>query len=440
MTKYEIRDPIHKRIAFNEFERSIIDHRFVQRLRHISQLGFHQTYVYPGGVHNRFTHALGAMHVAGRLFGRVASTSHSEYFRDHLTNEELDALHRRVRLAGLLHDVGHGPFSHASEVVFPQLKDLPLNWDWWKGKKSGRQAMHEDYSVLIIQTMAQEGALPENMAQDICSLIHEDAKPSEWFDSLTERIPSIQNVLKGLISGEVDCDRMDYLLRDSYYCGVAYGNYDIDWLISSMGVSELKGELVFTLTENGVRAFEDLLLARYHMIDQVYYHKTKAGFAHYLEKAIKEQEIRLEIPTDPYAYADLHDGAVLEMMRDAAKNPENYYSHHLINRLPARRILRLHDQEVRKDATLLKKLKKQCDKEGIRWFDYSVKKGLSDLGNRKVKTQKIFVKKKTLTGYDLVPVFKYSDLLQKYNEKLQFTDFFVFREDIELFDDNVRNK
>jgi hypothetical protein len=111
----------------------------------------------------------------------------------------------------------------------------------------------------------------------------------------------------------------------------------------------------------------------------------------------------------------------------------------LINRLPARRILRLHDQEVRKDATLLKKLKKQCDKEGIRWFDYSVKKGLSDLGNRKVKTQKIFVKKKTLTGYDLVPVFKYSDLLQKYNEKLQFTDFFVFREDVELFDDKVRN-
>ena len=425
--RFELRDPIHKRIAFSEFERGIIDHPFFQRLRFISQLGFLQSYVYPGAVHDRFSHAIGAMHVAGRLFGRVMSSS--SIFKEKLSGDDIEALRMRVRLAGLLHDIGHGPFSHASEIVFPQLEDLPLDWGWWREKES-RQAVHEDYSVLLIQTMADEGGLDRALAQDIASLVHGSIKPSAWFYERIEKIPSLQRVLKGLISGEVDADRMDYLLRDSYFCGVAYGQYDIDWLISSMGVAQRDDELVFTISENGVRAFEDLLLARYHMVDQVYFHKTKAGFTHYLEQAIETGEIDLQIPTDPYAYVALRDGVVIEKLFDAARDEKNYWSHHLMNRLPAKRVMRLHDRNPQ-DMKDLEDLKKRCEITGARWFTHSVARELTHLGEEG-RAQPIFVKKQMLMGKGLVPIFDYSDLLQKYNEKLQFTDFFILREDVDL--------
>ncbi len=423
MSDFELRDPIHHRISFSEFERQIIDHPFFQRLRFISQLGFLQAHVYPGAVHDRFMHGIGAMHVAGRLFSRLIQTV-----------PEMETLRSRVRIAGLLHDLGHGPFSHASESVFPLLQTLPLNWNWWKIKPD-RQAVHEDYSVLLIQTLSEEGLFDASFAQDICSLIHKDVKPSSFLETLGNQIPGLKHVLKGMISGEVDCDRMDYLLRDSYFCGVAYGQYDLDWLISAMAVVEKDDRLIVTISENGVRAYEDMLLARYHMIDQVYYHKTKAGFEHYLRQAIREKEIPLSIPSDPFAYAQLRDGAVIEQMFEAAKNSANYWSVHLIKRLPAKRILRLHASKL-DDNIVLKRLTEFCVANQIGHFTHTVANELSNFGEGESdRATMIYVTKKLVSDVEYVPIFKYSDLLQKYNEKLNFTDFFVLREDAKRFED-----
>ncbi|MBI5370269.1 HD domain-containing protein [Candidatus Uhrbacteria bacterium] len=428
MADFELRDPIHHRIVFSGFERSIIDHPFFQRLRFISQLGFIQAYVYPGAVHDRFMHGIGAMHIAGRLFGRVVAGAGLS-----LSPQELEALRQRVRIAGLLHDIGHGPFSHASESVFPDLDHLPLEWNWWNAH-SPRKAVHEDYSVLLIQTLAKEEVLDADFAQDVCSLIHQEVKASDYLETLVKRIPGLKRVLKGLISGEVDCDRMDYLLRDSYFCGVAYGQYDLDWLISAMSAAPGPDGLVVALSENGVRAYEDLLLARYHMIDQVYYHKTKAGFEHYLREAITTHEIPLSIPTDPYAYVQLRDGAVIEQMFEAAKNSNHYWSRHMVERIPARRVLRLH-QTKPEELKLLDQLKYFCTQQNIRFFTHTVSNELTHFGQGETdRAGMLYVARKLVNGVEHVPVFKYSDLLQKYSEKLQFTDFFVLREDADRFD------
>lgn len=429
MESYELRDPIHKRITFDSFERDIIDHPFFQRLRFISQLSFLQTYVYPGGVHDRFSHSLGAMHVAGRIFGRCVAKS--KVLSPLFSQEEINALRRRVRLAGLLHDIGHGPFSHSSESVFPNISELPLDRSWWKVLED-RCSKHEDYSVLLIQTLAQEGALESSLAQDVASLIHGDVLPSAEFRQFEEKAPTLHSVLKSMISGEVDCDRMDYLLRDSYYCGVAYGHYDLDWLISSMSVAQKDEKFVFAISENGVRVFEDFLLARYHMIDQVYFHKTKAGFTHYLEQAIATKEINLAIPSDPYEYTQLRDGHVIELLFDASDHIKNYWSHHLMKRIPAKRILRLHDSSEGDQKTLLE-LKTICKKADLRHFTHSVKSELSHLGETKYGGDALHVERRTLGGVEYVPMAKYSGLLQKYNERIEFTDFFIVREDFEQF-------
>ena len=430
MSVFEVRDPIHSRISFNELERRVIDHPFVQRLRQIHQLSLVLSYVYPGATHDRFSHALGTMHLAGRLAGRVRSSmEHAELKLEERTWEELKQV---MRLAGLLHDVGHGPFSHSSEEVFPSLTDLPLNNAWWKeGKRPFRKAKHEDYSVLLIQALAEEGVLPETMAQDIASLVHAEVVPSPWFEDLEYVAPGLHVVCKSLISGEVDCDRMDYLLRDSYYCGVSYGHFDLDWLISSLGMTVHEGECVLKVSENGVRAFEDMLLARYHMIDQVYFHKTTVGFVAYLARAFKDGELSLSIPGDPYAYTQLQDGVVIEHLREAARAGK-YWSKHLVLRLPAKHVMRFQKASKRDDQRLAG-LVELCRREKIHFFVQEMQNQLSRLDLSLSAPPKLYVSRKTEKGSELVPIEQFSNLLQRYNETLAFTDFFVLREDYERF-------
>jgi HD superfamily phosphohydrolase len=223
-------------------------------------------------MHTRFEHSLGVMHVANEMFKSVVSSS-----RDLLLNESQfteSALERErmlVRLTALLHDVGHAPFSHPAEELFPIV--------------DGTQLTHEDYSAEIITRTLKDviDSHPDSKnfqikANDIAALYvgHADAGRSLiWRD---------------LITGQLDADRIDYLLRDSLHSGVDYGRFDWRRLIRCLVFVKPEKDRGPRLgvTEGGLHAAEGLVLARYFMFTQVYFHKTRVAYDVHLKEALKQ--------------------------------------------------------------------------------------------------------------------------------------------------------
>ena len=213
-----IKDPVHGYVEVEEFALSLLDSPALQRLRYIRQLGFSYL-VYPGANHTRFEHSLGTMFladVACRKFG--------------LADDERTL----VTAAALLHDIGHGPFSHASEPLMEAFLSRT----------------HDDIGDLVEE---QAGSILREYSID----------PEELTQVVRGKHP-----LSGIIHGDLDVDRMDYLLRDAYYTGAPYGTVDAQRLIRHL----IRTETGTVLDENGVNAAESLLIARTLMRPTVYYH------------------------------------------------------------------------------------------------------------------------------------------------------------------------
>ncbi len=213
-----IKDPLYNYIRLNGIEEQVISSPAFQRLRYIKQVAVGYL-VYPGANHTRFEHSLGTMHLAKRFM---------ELSPDGTYDEELV-------LAALLHDVGHGPFSHASEFLFKEI-----------GKS------HEDYSISI--------------SKKILPPIIEDLGLS---------VRKVGRYIKGegkgvLIAGTIGVDRMDYLMRDSYYSGAVHGKIDYEYILENLRITR-KG---LALNIKGIEAAESLVLSRYMMFTTLYQHKT----------------------------------------------------------------------------------------------------------------------------------------------------------------------
>ena len=270
---YELRCPVHGFIRINSWERDIIDHRVFQRLRRIRQLGWTDM-VYPGACHTRFEHSLGVMEIATRLFNAVVERS-GDLLRDELQIEKggLERHRTIVRLAALLHDVGHPPFAHAGELQMPARPDGKGNFK------------HEDYSAAIIREQLVDvidehpynRANQEIKADDIASLIDGQATAPHLL------------FWRELLSGQMDADRMDYLIRDSIHIGVQYGRFDLDRLVNTVcAVPDPESESLRVGVEyGGWHAAEALIVARYQMFTQVYFHKTRAVYDYHAQEALR---------------------------------------------------------------------------------------------------------------------------------------------------------
>lgn len=248
-----IKDPVHGYVEVEDSALELLDSPPLQRLRYIRQLGFSYL-VYPGANHTRFEHSLGTMYLSD-----IACRSLR------LSDEERTL----VTTAALLHDIGHGPFSHASELLLEEYL----------------RRTHDDISGTVHEAVApvlrRNGIDPD----EVCAVVKG------------------QHPLAGIIHGDLDVDRMDYLLRDAYYTGAPYGRVDAQRLIRNM----IRTDDGFVLDENGINAAESLLIARTLMRPTVYYHHVSRIGESMFHLAVRE-----------HLRHDCGDAAHLLSMDDAA--------------------------------------------------------------------------------------------------------------------------
>ena len=272
----EINDPIHGFIGLTGLESKIVNSEPYQRLRRIKQLsGAH--YVYPTAEHTRFGHCIGVMFTAGllgkRLLGQLG-----------LGDEAL----QEVRLAGLLHDLGHGPFSHVFEESLIERR----GWN------------HEDVTEWLIRE------------SEVGDLIEDGGISKDRIANLVRgrRTKKTDGVVSGIVAGQIDADKMDYLIRDSFYCGVNYGLVDIHRLISSIEITKSL-EMQFDLAARG--ALEAFLVARYEMFLNVYYHKTVRSVEVMLIQLINAADHVLDLTTfsTPEEFLLLDDMSLVSKIR-----------------------------------------------------------------------------------------------------------------------------
>jgi HD superfamily phosphohydrolase len=237
-----VRDPVHNFITLREKQVRLLSTRALQRLRGVRQLAL-ASLVYPGALHTRFDHTLGVTHVAG-LMARALG----------LDADEVE----QVELAALLHDIGHGPFSHVSEQALERYaKRDTLSAE----QKQKREKIHE---IITARMICSDSEIVRLLGLETC-------------ENMVRLLSSGrgQPALRSIVSGPLDADKQDYLLRDSYFCGVPYGHFDIHQLHRSLLLAGPEDEKQLMIDQNSIHAVEQFVLAKYYLTKSVYRHKVR---------------------------------------------------------------------------------------------------------------------------------------------------------------------
>jgi HD superfamily phosphohydrolase len=334
-----LRDSVHKDITAGPVQAAIIDTPVFQRLRYIRQTGLLH-FVFPGAVHTRFSHSLGTMHMAHRLF-RTLFEDYRQPLAGPTGIQAVQYVGAVFETAALLHDLGHCAFSHSIENVtiqgrpfFPSMDEIVTLWNdaslsaWWKARlRAGdltvpAKTEHEQIGLLMTGVLfggryahvseAVKSVLhvePDEFADDVRAMIVGEMSTSPAFReraaeitkrfvaggpkiAAATRAEQLMTALHTLISGTLDVDRMDYLLRDSLHTGTPYGVYDMDVIAHSLALhasdDELGPRIGLALRSRAVSALDDMLWGRYQLFSQVLNHKTNVMLNALLADAIPE--------------------------------------------------------------------------------------------------------------------------------------------------------
>ncbi|WP_414834567.1 protein kinase domain-containing protein [Bacillus altitudinis] len=327
-TTNKIRDPIHGYIGLTNEEREIVDHPIFQRLRRIKQLS--TTYlVYPGATHDRFSHSLGVMHVATRIFDELINKNAEKLSWDPNT---INKNRQVLRLVALLHDIGHAPFSHVGDSFFPP-----------------GISNHEKMAAHLIRN-TQLANLIDSIGKKL-GFSHK-----EIAGIIEGKLISKYRLINQIFASQLDADKMDYLLRDSMMLGVSYGNFDLDHLIRSLNVNMDEGIPVLVIEKMGIQVVEELILARYFMFVQVYFHKTRRIYDQILTNILREYLPSQMIPSEEGEFLKWDDFKVLELIKNVKTSYNDMYLGRKHLKLVYEKFPYASDEEKQKLNSLHKKL------------------------------------------------------------------------------------
>lgn len=266
-----IKDPVHGTMQFTTTEdnwvKPFIDHPNFQRLRHVKQLGMGD-FIFPGAVHTRFNHCIGCSYIASQIAHKIG-----------LSEEE----RQLAMIACLLHDIGHGPFSHAFEDIFHHKLIRHEAWTPY---------FLADFRTPEFFSFYNRVNPRHHMTAEKFSLIE---------DMIMHKSPA-NRVLADIVSSQMDADRLDYLLRDSHFCGVTYGQFDFRWMLHCMAIVESEQGERLGLTHKGIGVVEHYLVARRLMTRNIYHYQKKLALEFFLIKLLSTLS---ETLSDYSAFAEI---------------------------------------------------------------------------------------------------------------------------------------
>ncbi|SFW85018.1 HD domain-containing protein [Chitinophaga sancti] len=310
-----ILDPLHGDIKLSEVEKWCIAHPIFSRLRKVKQNTF-LYYIFPSANHTRFEHSIGVMHLAGKIFDsckenyatgqkkkeKYVLNSESSFFDLNQLQEKEEIFYQEMRLAALLHDLGHGPLSHLfDEFSISKDKFLTIVTNdvilqkYYSGfneliENNEDKVEHEIISCafifILLDQLKKENTCDPNKFSPSASRIISEIDPEHVVKFIEPDFPNLPDLLdsKGnnytlffsriITAFPIDADRMDYLWRDSYFSGVTYGFYDINRIFSSFLATKTDGPVQLTYKESGLDSMLRFIQSRSHLYNQVYFHKT----------------------------------------------------------------------------------------------------------------------------------------------------------------------